>query len=1093
MLTRQFISRSLRHYRASYLGVLLGSALGTMVLLGALFSGDSVKATLRHIAEQRSGRCTVVLAGGEGFFRASLSDALPNTAPILQLHGQADISDGRSSGQVELIGVTPAFWSFALDHSPPPSLAIKGFGINRELAQRLDLSVGESLVLRLPKPSLATAEAPLSGESDETISLRGTVSHIIGDSQMGRFSLAASQITTPKVFLPLARLSEAIGQPNRANLLLFSDPINPAEATARVRSVATLADYGLSLQPIPLSGSTDLRSERIFLPPPIEEKARQLFPGAQPITTYLANTIAANGHKTPYSMVTGINPSAANGDPRSNIASFLPKDLSDDEIVLNHWEAEDLAAAPGDTVSLSYYVLDEQSRLTEQAAQFTLRSVIPMAGSAADPLWMPDFPGIAEADTSSDWSPGLPLDLTRIRDKDELYWDQHRGTPKAFITHRRAKQLWHNRWGASTSLRIPHPLGQSMASAEIAPLLLRSLTPSDAGLLIRDLQSESQTAALSSVDIASLFLSMSFFLILSAVALTAMLFRFNIEQRNVESGLLSALGIPAKRILRWHLIEGLIVVSLGAFIGILLAFAYTRSLLHLLGKIWPSSGDPLFQFYAATPSLIGGTLGFISLVMATIFFVSRKQAKQSPGLRLEAGIEEIKHQPSGRFRWIAIASVIVGASAVAAARFIGPQGAFFLAGICFLTAGLAAYRASLSGISSDGDMTPSHLARLNSARRPSRSLVVVGTLAAGLFLVVSVTAFQKHDPAWKEVSSAAGGYALWIETTNPLPPNFQHPDDILQLGEDRTLLGELLAVRVGTGDDASCFNLNAVTRPRLLAIDTAILEQRNAFTIKTTVPGIEPSWSALRHGDTLRAFIDETTLLWVLKKKVGDLIDYTDEQGNHFDVEIAGTLAASVFQGSFIVDEHAFLARYPSTPGPRIFLADSPNNPTRTSKQLQKSLADLGAIVMPTADRLAAFHRVENTYITIFNLLGGLGVILGSAGLGIVTARNLAERRSEFTLLHTLGIPHQQIRAIIIDETRQFIIRAISIGLIAALLSIIPSFSSIATPITTIAWILLFTLLICLSATFFAWLAYRTKFLPPTFQALSAKGQQHEL
>ena len=36
-----------------------------------------------------------------------------------------------------------------------------------------------------------------------------------------------------------------------------------------------------------------------------------------------------------------------------------------------------------------------------------------------------------------------------------------------------------------------------------------------------------------------------------------------------------------------------------------------------------------------------------------------------------------------------------------------------------------------------------------------------------------------------------------------------------------------------------------------------------------------------------------------------------------------------------------------------------------------------------TTDRLAAFHSVENTYISIFNVLGGLGVILGAAGLGL--------------------------------------------------------------------------------------------------------------
>ena len=94
-----FITRGLRHYRGAYLGVLLGSALGAMVLLGALFSGDSVKSTLRQIAEQRTGKTTLVLAGGENFFRASLSNSLSNTAPVLQLRSQVDIPSGRSTGR----------------------------------------------------------------------------------------------------------------------------------------------------------------------------------------------------------------------------------------------------------------------------------------------------------------------------------------------------------------------------------------------------------------------------------------------------------------------------------------------------------------------------------------------------------------------------------------------------------------------------------------------------------------------------------------------------------------------------------------------------------------------------------------------------------------------------------------------------------------------------------------------------------------------------------------------------------------------------------------------------------------------------------
>lgn len=1062
MTARTFITRGLRHYRGAYLGVLLGSALGAMVLLGALFSGDSVKSTLRQIAEQRTGKTTLVLAGGENFFRASLSNSIPGTAPVLQLRSQVDTPSGRSTGQVNLFGITPAFWSFAPGDPTPPALDAKSWAINRELARTLDLKPGDSIVLRLGKPGLASRDAPLSGEPEELITVRGTVAQIREDDAMGRFNLEATQLPAPAVFLPIETFAEAIERSDRANLLLFRNPLSTDEATALVRKSAQLADYGLSLQDIPLSTATEIRTDRIFLPTRIEEKLRNLLPAARPVVTYLANTIAANGKETPYSMVTGIDPAAVD---------FIPDDLAPDRILLNSWEAEDLAAKPGDKVTLSYYTLGTGNRLIEKSTDFTVHGIVPLEGAAADKLWMPDFPGIAEADSNADWTPGLPLDLTRIREKDETYWDEHRGTPKAFISYETARTMWSNRWGNATSLRLP--AGQ----ADLERRILDTLTPADAGLLVRDLAVESQTAAASPVDIAGLFLSMSFFLILSAVALTAMLFRFNVEQRNHESGLLAALGIPPKKILRWRLLEGLVVVTLGSALGTLLAFAYTRGLLLFLESIWNRGGDRLFQFHAAPASIAGGLLGFITLMMLTIWFVTRRQAKRSASLRLESGTEEVIRHGKSRARWIAPAAAVTGLAALAGSKAMGPQGAFFLAGFSFLVAGLATFLTVLnrSRNSPSNSLSPARLATLNGARRPTRSLVVVGSLAAGLFLVVSVTAFQKHGGGeWQKRPSGTGGFAFWIETTTAVHrgSNADSTEDILQLGKQRVQLGDILPFRVGTGDDASCFNLNSVARPRLLATDTAALEQRGSFTIKTTAPGIAPSWKSLREGEALRAFIDETTLLWVLKKKPGDRIDYTDEQGNRFPVEIAGTLDGTVFQGSFIVDEQRFLERYPSTGGYQLFLADAPGDLTATRGILQKSLTDLGATVTTTTDRLAAFHSVENTYISIFNVLGGLGVILGAAGLGLVTARNLAERCNEFVQFHQLGISRRIVRSLVVRETRQFILWAVGIGLVAAIVSILPALPKTGL-LVTLGWIAALALLFLLTAASCAWLAYR--------------------
>jgi len=1069
MTSRAFIFRGLRHYRGAYLGVLLGSALGAMVLLGALFAGDSVKSTLRQIAEQRTGSTTLVVTGGENFFRAALADDLEpadRVAPVLQLRSQIDTPDGRSTGQVNLFGIDPRFWSFAVGDTSPPPLDDRSWAINGELARTLDLSPGDTIVIRLGKPGLASRDAPLSGEPEELITLRGTVAAIRGDDAMGRFNLEATQLPAPAVFLPIGALAAAIDRPGSANLLLFRDAISAGEATAMVRGSARLADYGLSLQEIPRSAATEIRTDRIFLPPAIEEKLRALLPEARPVLTYLSNTIAANGNETPYSMVAGTDPTTV---------GFLANDVAPGQIVLNSWEAEDLAASPGDAVTLSYYTLGSGNQLVEQSAAFTVHSIIPLEGAAADPLWMPEFPGIAEADSNADWTPGLPLDLTRIRDKDETYWDEHRGTPKAFIHYDDARAMWSNRWGHATSLRLP-----AAETADLETRILGAVEPADAGLLVRDLGAESRRAAASPVDIASLFLSMSFFLILAAVALTAMLFRFNVEQRNHESGLLAALGVSGKKILRWRLLEGLAVVTLGSALGAVLAFGYTRGLLLFLESIWNRGGESLFRFHAAPASVIGGLAGFVFLMMFTIWFVTRRQARRSASLRLESGSEEVA-RAGGRSwaRLVAPAAALCGVAALAGSAAIGPQGAFFLAGFSFLVAGLASYLVFLKRAerSAAGTLDSTRLATLNGARRPVRSLVVVGSLAAGLFLVVSVTAFQKHgSDEWLEPSGGAGGFAYWIETTTPVHrSSVKDPSaDILNLGQQRERLGGIQAFRVGAGDDASCFNLNSVSRPRLLATDTAALDQRGAFTIKSVAPGIEPAWSALRGGgpDVLRAFIDETTLMWVLKKKPGDRIDYTDEQGATFAVEIAGSLAGSVFQGSFIVDEDRYLERFPSTGGYQLFLAEATGDIADTRKVLQRSLMDLGATVTTTADRLAAFNSVENTYISIFNVLGGLGVILGATGLGLVTARNLGERRGEFTRLHQIGISKRILRGIIRRETSQSILWAVGIGLLAAIVSILPALPATGLA-TTMFWIAVLAVMFLATASACAYFAYR--------------------
>jgi ABC-type antimicrobial peptide transport system permease subunit len=59
--------------------------------------------------------------------------------------------------------------------------------------------------------------------------------------------------------------------------------------------------------------------------------------------------------------------------------------------------------------------------------------------------------------------------------------------------------------------------------------------------------------------------------------------------------------------------------------------------------------------------------------------------------------------------------------------------------------------------------------------------------------------------------------------------------------------------------------------------------------------------------------------------------------------------------------------------------------------------------VASAAERLQSFNEVENTYLDVFTLLGGLGVILGVAGLGILLLRNVRDRKGEIATCLAIG------------------------------------------------------------------------------------------
>jgi ABC-type antimicrobial peptide transport system permease subunit len=224
---------------------------------------------------------------------------------------------------------------------------------------------------------------------------------------------------------------------------------------------------------------------------------------------------------------------------------------------------------------------------------------------------------------------------------------------------------------------------------------------------------------------------------------------------------------------------------------------------------------------------------------------------------------------------------------------------------------------------------------------------------------------------------------------------------------------------------------------------------------------------------------DANSASYVLHVKLGSDLMLPSNQ----HLRLVGTLANSVLQSELIISESNFLRLFPSEEGYRLFLIDTPT-PEKTGEiasTLEDRLSDFGVDVVPTSERLANFHRVENTYLSTFQMLGGLGLLLGTLGMAAVLLRNVLERRRELALLRAVGYNARHLSLMVIAENVFLLICGLATGVTCALLAIAPVFLERGgrMPSISLGFLLLAVLICGLTASILAtWATLKSPLLP---------------
>jgi putative ABC transport system permease protein len=1045
--------KSLRQRLALSLVCVGACALAIASLGASLGVGDALEKELERLARVRRGRATDVLTFSRPLshdVEARVGAMGAKAAAVYDARARTRVPEGPHI-ESTVLGIDDAFTALqGLSFGAPKG---RDAFLSQALAQALGVSAGETVLVDVPKARALSSSLLFGDRSGSQATVRLKVTKVLGSDEGGEFTLRPSPDLPRTVFASLETLAGAVAlneakagasvssRPALANrvLLSVSEPSAKEEAARTLGASFTLEDFGLRVSDQPLG--TVIHSSEATIAPALESAIRaSLTSPPQDALAYLATGIDLRETSIPYSVVMGLSADELRARSGTNGAAPNPG-----AIWLSEWTARDLSAKVGDKVTLHFDLWREAGRLEPQTREMVIEGIVPDAKSSLDRSLVPTYPGISDAPSLGEWEPPFPIELARIRPKDEEYWKRHGPSPKAYLEIQAARAMFGDSGSRLTTLFVANA-----RAADVERDLLSRLRQGPPPYAAQDLASSS--GASSALDFGAYFAGFSALLIMSALLVAAAFVRFLFETRSRELGVLRLCGWTAKDVRRLCTVEASLLSGLGSLLGLILAPLASIGLQQILRPVWARGISEPPALVTGPSLVVSAILGFVLCAVA-LTLALRATLKREP-LDLLLSREGQPSSASARRRdFLLPSAAAIAFVAVVVAMRSGalPDGpGFFLLGGCVLTVGTGLMRAwAFRGGGSRAARDSVQLGLRGLRFRPARMLLVAVLLSSATFVVFAVSSFAKRDTSDRSAKGPRGGFDLFIETSGPVFDDLATPEGRVRAGlgdKDGPLAKVGVArFRLREGEDTSCLNLYAPRNPRILGVEKAFRDLgRFSFASSLGKDDAEKSnpWLLLTPGpdseSEVPAIVDANSLQYVLHKSLGGTMEIVDGHGRPLRLRFVAALKESALRSEILIAEESFQKFFPEAEGYRVFLAEAPAGEPELAQAFRDAWRDRGALVSSLGDRLARYYEVENTYLASFQWLGALAAALSTLTLVAVAARSVFERRVEWFVLRALGFAPRDLRVIVASEVTALALASVSLGALAAGIALLP-------------------------------------------------------
>jgi putative ABC transport system permease protein len=1122
MNRKQHYIRNIRYYKRYYLLIALAVALTNTIVTGSLLIGDSVRHTLVSRVDDRLGQTLTLITSGSGFMDFSPQEGKSPLSPehsAQVLFTNGFVPSGMSMLPVSIWGIDSSLRAIASSGFVYPDVG--EVVINRKTAEELSVATGDYIVVRLPNTQMIPSGS-LFVTDNYTASLRLRIKAIIENRQSGNLSLRNEQTIPFNLFINRGELNSELELNEKSNIILsnirldktiLSDLWEPAFSGIKV-------EPGNGYQEI-VSERIFIEQDIVSHIDARFPKSNHLFSYLVNDISANGDSISySTPYSIPYSFVTAIDRfgEIEPADDEILLSDYAARKLHvsrGDTVTLAYFVSAELKILTEEKHS---FVVKDIVPLQSFLADGKLSARFPGLHDVENCTdWNSDLPidmNRIEKEDENYWDlyRTTPKALIAYKTGASL-WGNNYGIATGIRIDLSPSPSPQGRGEGRTAQGFSSNSVQHISSDSVQYIstdyclqttLKEILSLQDAGISVAYPRETGLAAAYGGVDFKSLFLSLAFFVIAAALLLATLPLGGMLYHRKKELLLLKALGYTSRNIRRLITAEITVTVIIASISGMFAAILYNRLALYALGSIWRGAvhtGD--FLTSVEPVSLLTGFVITLLISIITLWRTISRILNLSPNPSPQGRGKISPNSPQGKgeisnlkgekphhsfiYRWLLqkkgekthrrLPPSLVGrgwgrglllSGLLITNFFIVQSPALFMAtGVIGLIAAVSGYAHFIRrNASKPGRLDRRSMFYKQMNFRKRNGIISITILASGLFIVFSVGLNRKNFSDTASLISGTGGFTLWGENSVPLYHSLSNVEGLEKYGLSGVLPDSVSVLQFfrHAGDDASCLNLNKAPQPTVLGVDNKQLAG-TSFTFATKINGITDDksvWDALaqKNGTYYPVIADQTVLQWGLMKSVGDTITFLNKKGEPVILQFIGGLNNSVFQGNILMDNAHFVEIWGEN-GSEVMLVKTSGSDIQQVKQLfSQALGNYGIQLSRCNERLKEFNSVTDAYLTIFLMLGGLGLLIGLFGMLLILKKSLIDRTKEIATLSALGFDRATIAQQLFRESIFIPLYAIIVGTLFAFIAVISAVFSAGFLVWSSIFVTLFFLIV---------------------------------